>query len=470
MKTGIYIRVSTEEQVNEGYSIDAQREKLLQYCTIQDYEVIDIYIDEGISGKSLDRPRVKQLIEDVKQRKLNNVLVFKLDRITRSLKDLIMLVDLFEKYQVHFTSFTEKIDTSSSSGRMFLQLMGVLAEWERNVIGERVVVGMEQRALEGKFTAPGNPFGYIYEDGIYKVNEEEAEIIKEIFTLYQENKGYTAIAKHLNSLGYRTKNHSVWLSKTIWLIIKRPYYAGYFYYKKDQNLIKANNINPIISLEVWKACQKKMESSLFNTSKKYSRDDFLFHKILRCSCGRLMRTNIAKSKNKNKLYFYYSCPLKKEGLCQQGYISIDKVERKFVECINKVIPDNLRYIVSLNSEEIQKKQFLLTYQLSLLKKEEERKNKLQLYFLDEDIDKKSYEVLLSKIENRIDEIQKQVDKTNEEIKNIDQLTTNEEILLEVDFMKQWEELSLTEKKDFVRRYIKKIVIENNNLIEIEFNN
>jgi site-specific DNA recombinase len=468
LKTGIYIRVSTEEQVNEGYSIEAQKNKLLQYCQVHNYEVIDIYIDEGISGKSLNRPRVQDLLVDVRQKQIENVLVYKLDRITRSLKDLIMLVDFFEKYQVHFTSFTEKIDTSSSNGRMFLQLMGVLAEWERNVIGERVVVGMEQRAKEGKYSAPGNPFGYIYENGVYRIKEEEAVLIRNIFSLHQEGKGYTTIAKHLNSLGFRTKNHAPWTSKAVWMIVNRPYYSGFFHYKNNQTLIKATNIEPIISLEKWEMSQRISLSRNFKHSKKYSRDEFIFHQKLRCSCGRLMGTNIAKSKKADKLYFYYSCVMKKEGLCTQGYINVAKIEKQFIECLTQAIPKTLKYILSLHTNEIPTEQKQLTSIIALLKKEEERKNKLHLSYLDDIFDEKTYQELLSEIQLRIKELHKQNEEIENEIKYIT-LKSSQEILVGENIIELWKALSLIEKKEFIKLFIKKIVINKDCITEIEFN-
>ena len=115
MKTAIYIRVSTEEQVKDGFSVNAQKDKLTKYAEINEWNIVDYYIDEGISGKNIkDRSEVNRLINDIKEGKIENVLIYKLDRLTRSMKDLLYLIDLFEKYNCNFNSQTEKIDSSNA--------------------------------------------------------------------------------------------------------------------------------------------------------------------------------------------------------------------------------------------------------------------------------------------------------------------------------------------------------------------
>ena len=145
MITGIYVRVSSEEQVKHGFSIRAQIEKLTTYAKLKGWIIYDVYEDKGISGKSIEeRPAIKRLISDIEKGKVNNVLVFKIDRLTRSVKNLIELIDLFQKYNCEFNSLTESIDTSSATGRMFLKIIGIFAEFERENIVERTKVGFER--------------------------------------------------------------------------------------------------------------------------------------------------------------------------------------------------------------------------------------------------------------------------------------------------------------------------------------
>ena len=162
-KTGIYLRVSTEEQAREGFSIHAQKEKLTSYANINDWDIYDFYIDDGISGKNItDRPSINRLIEDVKCGNVNNVLIYKLDRLTRSVKDLINLIELFEKYNCSFNSVTEKLDTSNAVGRMFIKIIGIFAEFERENLAERVSFGYEQKTREGNYTNCNGVNGYDY--------------------------------------------------------------------------------------------------------------------------------------------------------------------------------------------------------------------------------------------------------------------------------------------------------------------
>ena len=146
METAVYCRVSTEEQAQEGFSIRAQEQKLKEFANVKDWSIYNIYIDEGISGKNItERPAITRLIEDIKAGHIKNVLVFKLDRLTRSVADLVYLIDLFKAHQCDFNSLMESIDTGTASGRMFIKIIGIFAEFERENISERVRIGKERK-------------------------------------------------------------------------------------------------------------------------------------------------------------------------------------------------------------------------------------------------------------------------------------------------------------------------------------
>ena len=186
MKAVVYMRVSTEEQALEGYSIEAQKNRGIDFCEKNGYELVGYYIDEGISGKSLNRPKVQELISDVKDRRFDVVIVYKLDRFSRSLKDIANIIELFNKYNVQLKSTSEDLDVSSLSGRAMIQMLGVFAEFERGTIADRVAMGKEQRAREGYYDSPGKILGYTY-DSInrqYLIEHDKAEIVKEIFKLH----------------------------------------------------------------------------------------------------------------------------------------------------------------------------------------------------------------------------------------------------------------------------------------------
>lgn len=151
-RVAIYARVSTEEQAKEGFSIAAQLQTLRQYAQVYKWEVVDEYVDEGISGKSVNgRPEMQRLIKDVENERFDAVIVWKISRLSRNMLDTLMILDKFEKYNVKFISYSENFDTSSPIGRLVLQIMASIAEMERNTLSENVKLGMKQRALEGRW-------------------------------------------------------------------------------------------------------------------------------------------------------------------------------------------------------------------------------------------------------------------------------------------------------------------------------
>mgnify|MGYP001572944372 FL=1 len=163
MKIAIYIRVSTEDQAKEGYSLEVQREYLESFAKREGLEIFKIYQDDGISGYSTERPALKELLKDAKDRKFDLVLVYKIDRFSRNLKDLLNLVDELSTYGVGFKSATEPFDTTTSAGKLMFQQLGSFAEFERNRIAERVFPGMIKGVQRGNWQgARYAPYGYTY--------------------------------------------------------------------------------------------------------------------------------------------------------------------------------------------------------------------------------------------------------------------------------------------------------------------
>ena len=203
METGIYLRVSTEEQAQEGYSIRAQEQKLKDFARIKDWSIFKIYADEGISGKNItERPAINEMIADIESGLVKNVVVYKIDRLTRSTADLIYLVDFFNQHGCAFNSLSESIDTQTASGRMFLKIIGIFAEFERENIIERVLLGIEKKVKEGySLCSRIASFGYEREYGekIQTIDENEAQVVRDVFDMYvNQGKSMLAIAKHMN--------------------------------------------------------------------------------------------------------------------------------------------------------------------------------------------------------------------------------------------------------------------------------
>ena len=313
---GIYVRVSTEEQASSGFSIRAQIDKLTNYCELKEWKIFDIYKDEGISGKNIkDRKELNRLIEDIITKKVDNVLVYKIDRLTRSTKDLIELVELFNKNKCSFNSFTENIDTFTATGRMFIKIIGIFAEFERENIVERVRLGLERKVKEGYTIASNNiSYGYIKNKGekIQKVCEYESYIVRKIFNMFVSNYSYTKIANYLNKYKIKTKNKKEWNYKTVKKILTNSNYIGKVRYGVNKkNYFEIDGYHePIVNNALFYTVQNKINNK----------------KEIRCKCNNkcIIKTNKYYSKKKNKLKIY------KELYCNKcnKYFSISKLYDK----------------------------------------------------------------------------------------------------------------------------------------------
>ena len=282
MSTGIYVRVSTEEQVQEGYSIRAQAEKLKAYALVKDWDIYNIYSDEGISGKNIvERPAVNRLIDDIKNRKVNNVLVFKVDRLTRSTKNLIELVELFDLYKCSFNSLTESIDTDTPSGRMFLKIIGIFAEFERENLVSRLKLGFERKVKEG-YTLANHSISYGYQkkkgEKVQTVVPAEAHVVKEIFEMYvKKNYSMNAIARELNERKIATKRGAIrWDITSIRLLLTNPTYIGKVRYAitDESRYFEVDGYHePIIPGELFNLAQEKLQAMPRLSKTKRAKED-----------------------------------------------------------------------------------------------------------------------------------------------------------------------------------------------------
>jgi DNA invertase Pin-like site-specific DNA recombinase len=201
-----YIRVSTDEQAREGVSLENQREKIAAYCSLNDMALMDTIDDEGISAKNLNREGAQALISLVKQGKVDAVIVYKLDRLSRSVKDTINLIELFEKYKVAFHSIVDHIDTKTATGRFFLHIMSSLAQMERELIGERTRDALSHKIIKGERVGHV-PYGYVLgKDGRTLIKDtKEQEAISLIQELHGKGYTYRAICRELEAKGYEAK-------------------------------------------------------------------------------------------------------------------------------------------------------------------------------------------------------------------------------------------------------------------------
>lgn len=304
IETGIYIRVSTEEQAKHGFSIAAQKEKLESFSNIKDWHIFKVYIDEGISGKNLERPQIKALLKDIKDQKINNVLVFKIDRLTRSTKDLIDLVEYFQKYNCDFNSLTEAIDTSSPTGRMFIKIIGLFAEFERETIVERIKIGLERKVKEGySLCSSTSSLGYVRRKGnkVQEIDEAEAKVVKKIFSMCKADKTIKEIKNYLEENNIKTKKNKKWTNKNIINILTNPNYIGQVRYgiNTSKYFEKEGKHQNIIDLDTYELVQEKINNRL------RTKQDAYYSNKLTCMCHHRLSTK--RVYINNKCYINYSC-------------------------------------------------------------------------------------------------------------------------------------------------------------------
>ena len=218
-KVGVYVRVSTEEQAKEGISIDAQIDRCSAFCKARGWQVFRIYTDAGYSAGSLRRPALQNLMEDINQKKLSILLVYKIDRFSRKLKDLISILEELKGKGVNFTSVTEQIDTTTAMGEAFFQIIGVFAQLERGMVKERVEMAFTKKISSGEVLNRA-PFGYEYKNRRLVVKGEEAEKIRKIYEMWAAGISYKEICSQFNIP-----------VSTIYEIIKNPVYIGKVRYK-----------------------------------------------------------------------------------------------------------------------------------------------------------------------------------------------------------------------------------------------
>jgi len=225
MKAVGYIRVSTEEQAREGVSLDNQRKRIEYFCGAKEWTLGRIYADEGISGSSLKRDGVQELISDCKQGKFDVVVIYKLDRLTRSVKDLGTLIEMFDKSDVAFSSVSDNFDTTTANGKLVLNILGSVAQWERDIISERTRDALAHKRSERQIYSP-LPLGFeAGEDGRLIENKNELAIVKQIRTLRQRGLSYQKIADKLNTGGLKTKKGLVWRKGTVYKVLQNPIHA-----------------------------------------------------------------------------------------------------------------------------------------------------------------------------------------------------------------------------------------------------
>lgn len=308
-KCYIYPRVSTAIQV-DGYSLDAQKDKLRKYAEFQDMEIVEEYSDEGHSGKNIKgRHEFMRMMDDIEESKdgVDFVLVFKLSRFGRNAADVLSSLQLMQDYGVNLICVEDGIDSSKEAGKLLISIIAAVAEMERENIRVQTMAGREQKAGEGKWNGGFAPYGYRLENGELVIAEDEVEIIQMIFDRYiHTNDGINGVANYLNNHGYTKKlrqNGTIpgFSSSFIKKIIDNPVYMGKIAYGRRRTEKKTGTRN---ETHVVEQSDFPVYEGIHDPSHAH-----ILSGILKCPCcGKGMYGNIAKAGRKdNKTRYYYYC-------------------------------------------------------------------------------------------------------------------------------------------------------------------
>ena len=336
IKCYLYTRVSTAMQV-DGYSLDAQRDKLRKYAQYEDMIIAGEYSDEGFSGKNIQgRPEFQRMLIDIQERKdeISYVLVFKLSRFGRNAADVLSSLQLMQDFGVNLICVEDGIDSSKDSGKLMISVLSAVAEIERENIRAQTMAGREQKAREGKWNGGFAPYGYKLENGELKIAEDEADVIRVIYDQYlHTNAGVNGVAKYLNSHGYTKKirqngTMSSFSSAFVRDVLDNPIYMGKIAYgrrKIEKKLGTRNEMHvveqkdfpvyagqheAIISEKDWQLVQTKRTTTAFKREKiRDPNHAHILSGILKCPCcGKSLYGNISKAHSKdNKTRYYYYC-------------------------------------------------------------------------------------------------------------------------------------------------------------------
>jgi len=439
MKIVIYLRVSTEDQAKEGYSLEVKREYLESFAKREGWDIFKIYQDDGYSGYTTDRPALKELLEDARQRKFNLVLVYKLDRFSRNLKDLLNLVEELSTYDIGFKSATEPFDTTTSTGKLMFQQLGSFAEFERNRIAERVFPGMVRGVLKGNWQgARYSLYGYKYnkEKKLLEVGEQEAKVVKLIYTLFLSGKSIRSITEYLTRKGYRNRNGNIFTTKLIGDILKNRIYTGklvwnrhhydktkrtrkgYRYIKNpsDKVIIAQGKHKAIISEEDFELVQKKL--SLIKVERRKKVGDYPLSGILYCAkCNHKYLGFSAISNHRTrakKRWYRCSGPLRSFIRCKNKSVKADAIESQIAGILETLLKnDKLQTsrwmnMTNLDTSTIEIPKTEIERVKKELKDNLEKQSKLTDAYLENLISKDVFEQKIETLRSEEEELKKRI--------------------------------------------------------------
>ena len=459
---GLYPRVSTDDQVREGFSLDEQEKEMKKLCMYKNYQIYKVYREEGVSAKNMNRPKFQEMIQDLKDGKINRIIVYKLDRLTRSIQDLEVICKLIEKYHCSLDSVSEEINTDTAMGVFFIRMTTILAQLEIERTSERTKFGLKGAAKNGHFCGKA-PIGYRKINKELVIDDLESEVVKEIFDDYVNGLSVCTITKKLNNKNALNRN---WRTTTIDRMLSNYIYCGdYLYGKRAKNMkpIHLENICPaIIDKETFKMVQTQKERNLKNYTRKHT---YVYMQKIVCSkCNKIMGGSSTTSRNKST-QIYYKCN------CCNTRINEKKIEKPLMLFLNDMLDYYLLIDNNFKSFFNENLNIEINKYNKMLDKCNKKLKKIKEAYLDDLIDKDEFITEEKAIKSQINDLEFKLNhlnnaNNNENHKQELNLYYN---LFQLEKMKYksyyarknglWNKLTKEQKSKLIMKYIDSIEIE-----------
>ena len=461
-KCGLYMRVSTEDQAREGFSLPEQKERLESFCKFKGYEIIDYYQDAGISAKTGNhRPEFERLKSDIKAKKINTIVALKLDRITRSIYDWENLITFLDENDAYLDCANDEINTTTANGKMISRLLMSVSQNEIERTSERTKVGLAGAIKCGHIPHIA-PLGYKHEDKRLVIDYSTKDIVVRIFDLYYNGYSYQKINNLFNEEKVLGKDN--WRDSTIQTVLENEIYKGDFVHGKRTKspTYYEDVVEPIISKEMWADCQVQKKKN----SRSYQRTlTYLYLQKLKCpKCNRILGGKATTKKN-GKTYFYYYCNdckvQFKENVISEYFEHFINELVEFDSVVNQFFLPMIKQKFDEPKEQLEKE----------INNQKNKLERIKKAYIDGAFELTEYNEEKKIVENAITELENKLDTTDcvEELK-----FTPKDILLkrDIDFInkikldkeyhertKTWKDYTREEQADLIMRYVEDIELD-----------
>ena len=470
---GLYIRVSTEDQAREGFSLPEQEKRLRAMCEYKNYEVYDVYEERGISAKTGNyRPEFERLLQDVRDKKVNTIVVLKLDRLTRSVSDWEKILTFLEENDAYLDCANDDINTTNANGKMISRILTSVSQQEIERTSERTKIGLAGAIKVGHIPHMA-PLGYKHEDKKLVIDYATKDVAIRIFNMYHDGLSYKKISNILNEEKVLDKTN--WRDSTILNILENPIYKGDFIHgrRTKKPTYYFDVVEPLVSKEYWEECQVQQKKNSRNFQRTLT---YLFMQKLKCpKCKRILGGKATTKKNGNSYYYYYCHDCKISFKESEIEKTIDEYRDSIVEydsIVNQYFLPMIKQKIENPQEELEKE----------LKSQKSKFDRIREAYINEVFTLKEYNEQRKKVEKTINDLETKLNETEvcEKLK----FTPNDILVKrDIDFInsikypdkfkqrnKFWNEYTRDEKAELIMKYIEEIELTDKygNYTDVEF--